>query len=129
MDIYTVSSEGQTFEIDQYPRERIEELKERVRLGNKKLNKAWDDICKMDHNSQQWKDEWERWHQANVRLSAYCDQLESMGFSDCLYIDDKGGKYKSCLEGKLGCRVCPSIISYWEKELMDLPGGSDKEDK
>lgn len=120
MDTYIVKYEGVAIEIDSYPRERIEELKERVRLGNEKLNKAWVDICRLDQTSQHWNDEVERWHLANVKLSAYCDQLKNMGFLDCLYINDKGKKYKSCLS-ELGCRVCSSSISYWERELMGLP--------
>jgi len=126
LDTYIVKYEGETLEIDFYPRESIEALKGRIRLGNEKLNKAWDDICKMDHNSQQWKDEFQRWHIANIRLSAYCRQLTGMGFSGCLYIDNKGVKYKKCLE-PLGCRVCPSSISYWEAELMSLEGESKEE--
>lgn len=125
MNTYTVKYHEQTIEIDIYPRERIEELKERIRLGNSKLNKAWDDICKMDKKSEHWKNEFEKWHLANVKLSAYCDQLTRLGWLDCLYINEKGEKYQSCLEA-LGCRVCPSTISYWEREYGVTFGKNSK---
>ena len=96
-------------------------LRNRVIAGNEKLNTAWDQLCLMDHESQQWKDELERWHQANERLSILCTQLKSMGYDDCLYLDKDGKKAKSCLDEGIGCRVCPSRIPYWEKELMSLP--------
>ncbi|GAI70170.1 unnamed protein product, partial [marine sediment metagenome] len=44
-------------------------LRDRVILGNKKLNDAWKQICKIDHESQEWRDRLEQWHQANKKLS------------------------------------------------------------
>ena len=122
METYILEYEGKKAVIDQYPRDQIEELKERVRLGNQKLKDAWDVLRKLEL-SDHWKAELERWHLANVKLSEYCSQLKRLGFRDCLYKDENGVKYKGCLE-PLGCCVCPSDISYWEKELMSLPGAS-----
>lgn len=99
----------------------LEELKQRVKAGNKRLNDAWEAICQIDHNSQRWADELERWHQANEKLSKLCTQLEALGFESCLYIEN-GIKTKPCLPvDSLSCRVCPSQIRYWETELMELP--------
>ncbi len=124
METYVVKEDGIELIIDVYPRAEIEKLKERIRLGNKKLNEAWEIIRKLE-NSDHWKAELQKWHLANVRLSAYCSQLKMLGFSDCLYINAQGVKYRACLE-PLGCRVCPSSISYWGSELMNLPGASRK---
>lgn len=125
METYTAKYHGVTFEIQRYPREKMEELQDRVRLGNKKLNEAWEVIKKMPHGSPTWAKNLNDWHLANVRLSAYCSQLENMGFRACLYIKD-GKKYRKCMEG-MGCRVCPSQISYWEGEFMDMPSASEEQ--
>ena len=119
-----VTYKNQIFEIDDYTIENIEQLKERIRLGNKKLLEAWDKLMTMDHSSQIWKDSLEQWHLANEKLSYYCSQLKNLGFEDCLYIteiDGKKEKTKTCLEDGIGCRVCPSQYPYWEEELMKLP--------
>ena len=93
-------------------------LRERVVTGNQKLNMAWAQLCKMDHESQQWKDELERWHQANEGLSKRCRDLKMMGYTDCLYIDEKGKKTMKCGGmGQLGCRVCSSSREYWIEEM------------
>ena len=101
----------------------LEELKARVKEGNEKLNLAWQRLVKMDHSSQRWAEEAERWHQANERLSSLCTELKlKYNFNDCLYIEN-GKKTRGCLTEGLGCRVCPcsSDKNYWEKELMNLP--------
>lgn len=99
-------------------------LRGRVILGNKKLNVAWDKICQVDSESQEWKDLVEQWHQANERLSVLCTQLQGIGYEDCLYLDDNGLKTLSCLQqGGPGCRVCPSKIHYWEQEFDELDRG------
>lgn len=127
----------------------INELKERIKQGNLKLNRAWEQLKEIaDSDHARWVEEMEKWHQANERLSALCLQLQVWGFTDCLYIwyyDDlnedlrkkakdrvkrkelievKDGKAckRPCLVG-IGCRVCPSEIEYWGQELMDLPSG------
>ena len=130
-------------------KQEIEALRERVKEGNQKLNEAWTAICLLDHKEQRWSDEVEKWHQANEKLSNLCSQLIGLGFEDCLYIIDgadiasksqeevqeilkkidKGEYYrisdkvktKPCLGDGLGCRVCPSRMPYWEKEIMNLP--------
>ena len=105
----------------------MEILRERVKEGNRKLNEAWMEILKLDHNSQKWADELGKWHLANEKLSTLCTELQMKGYNDCLYIVD-GKKTVSCLgQGGIGCRVCPSTINYWEKELMDLPSAGGKE--
>lgn len=107
--------------------EEVASLKERVKDGNQKLNEAWSQICQIDLNSQRWKDEIEKWHQANEKLSAMCTQLKALGFEDCLYIEN-GVKTKKCLGADpIGCRVCPSRRHYWETELMELPSAGQGE--
>ena len=91
-------------------------------LGNKKLNDAWAQIEAMAHDTEEWSEQVEHWHQANEKLSVLCTQLEALGYRDCLYLDGQGRKTVKCLEqGGIGCRVCPSKIAYWEQELMELP--------
>ena len=102
-----------------YTKENINELLARVKAGNDKLNKAWDQLVAMDHTSQVWKDGVEKWSQANELLSTFCTQLKALGYNDCLYIEN-GKKTRTCLGEGLGCRVCPSIIAYWEKEYDAL---------
>lgn len=97
----------------------LEALKARVKEGNQKLNDAWEKLVQMNHSSQKWAEEVERWHQANEKLSALCTELKYKGFNDCLYIEN-GKKTRPCLTEGLGCRVCPSSYPYWEKELMEL---------
>ncbi len=97
-------------------------LRDRVILGNKKLNDAWAQIEAMAHDTEEWSEQVEHWHQANEKLSVLCTQLEALGYRDCLYLDGQGRKTVKCLEqGGIGCRVCPSKIAYWEQELMELP--------
>lgn len=96
-------------------------LRDRIIAGNKKLNEAWEVLKRMDHESQEWSNEFEKWHLANEKLSGLCSQLKWMGYTTCLYIDENGKKIKKCLEqGGIGCRVCPSQFPYWEKEFADL---------
>lgn len=94
-------------------------LRDRVILGNKKLNDAWEQIKGMAHESEEWSYQMERWHQGNEKLSLLRTELKMLGYEDCLYLDDQGKKIKKCLEG-MGCRVCPSRIPYWEQEFSEL---------
>ena len=127
MKTYIVKIDEEQFEIDRYDKEHIGELKERVKLGNEKLGKAWQQLKEMVHNTEEWAEQMEEWHKANKKLSLYCDQLKALGFEDCLYLVD-GKKTKQCLGDQLGCLVCPSLISYWEREMDALPSaGTQKE--
>lgn len=101
-------------------------LRDRVIVGNKKLNDAWEQLIKIADDKERWAEEMERWHQANEKLSILCDQLKLTGYEDCLYLSKvevpNSKRTKSCLgQGGIGCRVCPSRIPYWEQELMELP--------
>lgn len=105
--------------------EEIKQLLARIRLGNDKLIAAWEQVKLMD--GEQRKLELERWHQANEKLSMLEHKLRLLGFDDCMYLDEHGVKTRKCLENAIGCRVCPSITPYWEKELMSLPSASKEE--
>lgn len=120
-----ITKKGYEFEVDQYTHETLPQLLDRVKLGNDKLNKAWGDICAI--KDEAFNKAVEEWSKANVLLSCYCDQLEWLGYRDCLYIEN-GKKIRSCLGTAMGCRVCPcdSTNPYWERELMDLPSPSTK---
>ncbi len=83
METYTLHVEGAELVIERYTKDRIEELKERIRTGNKKLNDAWVEILKIDKNPPAWPEALQQWHLATEKLSAYCTQLEGMGFTDC----------------------------------------------
>ncbi|GAI71499.1 unnamed protein product [marine sediment metagenome] len=97
-------------------------LRDRVILGTKKLNDAWEQIKGMVHDSEEWKYQMERWHQGNEKLSLLCTELKLRGYEDCLYLDDQGKKTKKCLlpGDTIGCRVCPSSRKYWEEEFDKL---------
>ena len=110
--------------------EELEALKNRVRLGNSRLNSAWDQIRAMVHNTEEWDEEVERWHHANNKLSLLCDELKlKYDYHECLYLDSDGKKTKLCLPpgDDIGCRVCSSKREYWSEELMDLPGPKVKQ--
>lgn len=97
-------------------------LRDRIVLGNKKLNDAYEQIKAITYNSVQWAELMEQWSEANKRLSALCDELKiKYNYNDCLYMEN-GVKTRKCYEpgDSLGCRVCPSEIRYWEKEFMEL---------
>ena len=103
-------------------------LRDRVILGNKKLNDAWEQIKAMVRDTEEWSEQVDHWRQANEKLSLLCTELETRGYEDCLYRDDQGKKTVKCLDqGGLGCRVCPSKTPYWEQELMELPGPKVKQ--
>lgn len=123
MTTYTIEHEGEIIEIEIYSKARLEELKARCRTGNEKLNAAWQQIIKLDHSQERWTEEVHKWHIANTRLSAYCTQLQAMGFNDCLYLEN-GKKKVNCLD--LDCRVCPSNTPYWEEDWVNLPSGGTK---
>lgn len=122
-------------------------LRDRVILGNQKLFDAWKRICTLDHESQEWRDEFERWHQATKKLGVLCYNLQGGGYEDCLYIkyykgltmEEEGvimeeiskGKVtevpggvrtKNCLKNPDGfwCQVCPSIYPYWQEDVKGL---------
>ena len=99
-------------------------LRDRVILGNKKLNDAFEQIKLLAHDSEEWSQAMDRWHEANERLSSLCTQLKLSEYETCLYLNEKGEKIKKCLEpgDALGCRVCPSSRNYPAEELMALPG-------
>lgn len=100
-------------------------LRDRVRLGNEKLNQAWELILEIEHSPEERSEKVEQWHQANERLSNLCTDLALRGYVDCLYLNEKGEKVKRCLAG-LGCRVCPSSTHYWEREFDELPSASGR---
>lgn len=93
-------------------------LRDRVKKGNDKLNLAWVQLCQINHESQEWRDEFQRWHEANELLSVLCTQLKALGYLDCLFLDSNGKKMKKCGDIKpIGCRVCPSIREWWIEEV------------
>ncbi len=96
-------------------------LRDRVILGNKKLNAAWEQIKGMVHDTEEWNYQMECWHQGNEKLSLLCTELQARGYVDCLYIEN-GKKTKKCLLSgdDIGCRVCPSSRKYWEEEFEEL---------
>ena len=109
--------------------EELEALKNRVCRGNAILNAAWEQIKAMAHDSQQWREQFERWSKANERLSLLATELKlKYNYNQCLYIDGSGKKTKRCLPpgDDIGCRVCPSARAWWTEELMNLPSPKGK---
>ncbi|GAH11834.1 unnamed protein product [marine sediment metagenome] len=105
-------------------------LRDRVRLGNYKLFRAWQQIKELAHDSEQWSQQIDRWHDATEKLSLLCSELKLKGYADCLYMEN-GKRTKSCLSNPDGffCQVCSSIYPYWELELMSLPGPKARQTK
>ena len=101
------------------------DLRDRVILGNRKLNVAFEQIKQLAHDPEEWSRAMDQWHEANEKLSTLCTELKlKYSYNECLYLDDQGKKTKKCLEpgDSLGCRVCPSSRNYCAEELMALPG-------
>lgn len=115
METYIYKWRGEEIEIERYTKDRIDELKERVKKGNDKLMAAWAEIVKQELGK--YETEIKKWTIAQARLMEYCRQLQDLGFHSCLYIEN-GKKTKKCID-VLGCIVCPSDISYWETEVAN----------
>ena len=114
--------ERKPLEPKQYSEEALA-LRDRAIKGNQKLFDAWQRICGMDHESQEWRDAFEEWHQASRRLLDLSDNLKSKGYEDCLYIniDNNKKRSKKCIGNADGffCLACPSNKSYWETDAAD----------
>ena len=114
----------------------FEALKSRIKLGNEKLWKAWEQIRELADDKERWSQEMNRWAQAKEKLWQLVEELrQRFDFYDCLYLEN-GKKTRGCLHNDDGffCQVCPCRLNnpYWEKELMGLPSlketeGSEKE--
>jgi len=106
-------------------------LRDRVKRGNDVLFKAWLQIRELAHDSEEWSRQMELWHQAGKKLSLLCTELKLRDYCDCLYRNEKGERTRSCLDNpdQFWCQVCPSNISYWDKELMSLGGRNNEQRK
>jgi len=102
--------------------EEVIALRDRVIKGNQKLYDAWLQIKEMDHKSEEWSAQMDRWNEAQERLHILCLELKYKGYEDCLYLTEEGKRLKSCLHNPDGfwCQVCPSIKRYWEEEFTKL---------
>ena len=111
----------------QYP-QKVLELRDRVIRGNQKLFDAWMKIREIAHGTEEWSRQMDRWCEAQEKLSSLCSELKMWDYVDCLYINEKGEKTRSCLDNPDGfwCQVCSSEYPYWEEELMNLPSAVEK---
>jgi len=96
--------------------EKVATLKERIKLGDKKLNDGWEYI----HDNfvePQLTLELRRWTEAAHKLLEMRDQIRLWGFNGCLYAGPDGKPSISCLDGvgPQGCMACPSDEPYWHK--------------
>jgi len=89
-------------------------LLERVKTGNEKLFRAWEQIREMKGES--WIKGMDNFAEAHKKLRNLCHKLQLLGYNDCLYMVD-GKKTKNCHNQVYWCQVCPSQIRYWEMEL------------
>lgn len=95
--------------------EEILRLRDRVILGNEKLWIAWRKVCETI-SSEEYSRLAAQWDEANKKLDLLCTELKAREYTDCLYIDEYGNRFKYCLRSDF-CWVCPSIIKYWDKEF------------
>lgn len=107
-------------EVKQYSLEVLT-LRDKVIKGNDVLWRAWLKIRDIKDKEEKER-QLDKWNVAQNRLHYFCLELKSKGYEDCLYLDKDGKKTKNCLKNPDGfwCQVCPSSISYWEKEIMSL---------
>ena len=108
--------------------EEIEALKNRVKIGNDKLFKAWLQIREIVNGEEQSRQD-DKWFQARDKLNNLCLELQAKGYEDCLFTED-GKKNRLCPTEavKYWCWVCPSKIGYWrneqaEKDIKELWDG------
>ena len=94
-------------------KEELEALRNRVKIGNGKLFKAWQQIMEISDKEEQVFQE-DKWEKARDKLHYLCLELQGRGYEDCLYIED-GKKVRRCPES-IECLVCPSKIPYWREE-------------
>ena len=88
-------------------------LRDRVKLGNDKLFRAWLQIRELAHDQEEWPRQMDQWHEAQGKLHLLCLELKARGYKDCLYIEG-GKKTKRCLDNPDGffCLVCSSSREY-----------------
>lgn len=96
-------------------------MRDRVKLGNEKLFRAWLQIRELAYDSEEWSRQMGRFSEATKKLRGLCAELKLKGYDDCLYMEN-GKKTKSCLSNPDGfwCQACPSSRKYSEEELMKL---------
>ena len=94
-------------------------LKFRIIKGNFKLNKAWEQLRRME-DSPGKAEILVKWRASAQKLGELCDEMVAAGETECLYIED-GKKVKRCHDDPSGhkCTVCPN--SYWvDKEMLEV---------
>jgi hypothetical protein len=122
---------GELYEIDTKDQER-EALKVRVRTGIDKMWQAHEAIKKLipedddpqfETKNQIWKDNVDKWVEAEKRLEILVQQLNiEFGFQDCVFLIN--GKKRNCLGNNPDgswCVLCTCDKTkgkeYWEKEI------------
>jgi len=120
METYHVKIGDTEFDVDRYTKEMMPQLIERIKRGNEKLNAAWAQMKSQANTPEDWEVFMQDWHKQNLRLKQYCDQLQWMGYNECLYMEGKTKTRACCTDNPadLGCRVCPSSVHYWENEIF-----------
>ena len=96
-------------------------LRDRCRNGNNKLWYAWRNISEMK-DPEKKNAAYADWDVAVRRLHELCKELESKGYRECLYINDKGEKLVNCLRNLDSplwfCNGCPAQSKdYWWNEI------------
>lgn len=99
------------------PSPEVLALRDRVRVGNDKLNLAWPRVLAMVGEEGQ-KGELERWDKAMELLMDLCGELQNRhNYTDCLYLNEDGRKTRKCVDERgFFCMVCPSARKYWMEE-------------
>jgi len=109
-------------EVDKVPAiaPEVEALRVRVAAGNARLISAILEIRKIT-DTEEHINGMREWGKAVDKLRALSEQLEAMGYRDCLYLEN-GKRTHDCLDWPEGiaCFVCPSGVNYAEKELFSL---------
>jgi len=105
----------------------IEALRQRCITGNHKLNVAWRQLREMDFQKPEVKEQLDVWTEKTGVLGLLGIQLNALGYTTCLYMED-GVRKKKCLEDSesLICWACPSDFPYWESELFGTPEPGDQ---
>ena len=90
--------------------DEIETLLARCRKGNEVIAKIWREACENADDRAIFSALMEKFHRGTVKLSGLCDQLETLGYTGCLYDEPR------CRgTNELVCFACPSKIPHWRE--------------
>jgi len=95
-------------------------LRDRVKTGNDKLFRAWQQIIEISDKEERGYQE-DKWEKARDKLHYLCMELMyRLDYRDCLYIENGKKTKPRVRQDGFGCFVCPSRRRWWVEEALDF---------